>query len=87
MMVGMPCFSHYFFRIIWFATILMIWKNQNNRVFQNTVYNPFTLIEKVKQLSFLWLKSKQVPLAYGYHDWCRHPLLCMGVPFIGTVTL
>jgi hypothetical protein len=78
-MAGMPRFSHSFFEIIWFATIWMIWKDRNSRVFQNKASNPFTLVEKIQQQSFLWLKSKQTPLAYSYHEWCKHPLLCMGV--------
>ena len=78
-MAGMPRSSHYFFALIWFATIWMMWKDQNSRVFQNTTSNSFTLIEKIQQQSFLWLKSKHLPLAFSYHDWCNHPLLCMGV--------
>jgi len=57
-MAGMPRFSHLFLRIIWFATVWMIWKEMNNRIFQNTISTPFILIEKVKLNSFLWLKSK-----------------------------
>ncbi|KEH18656.1 hypothetical protein MTR_8g027695 [Medicago truncatula] len=41
--------------------------------------NSSTLIEKVKLYSFLWLKSKQATFSYNYHDWWKHPLLCMGV--------
>jgi len=67
-MAGMPLFSHLFFMIIWFATFWVIWKERNNRTFQNTISTPFTLIEKVKIISFLWLKSKQVALAYSYQD-------------------
>lgn len=78
-MAGMPLFSHLFFRIIWFATVWVIWKERNNRIFHNTVSTPFTLIEKVKLNSFLWLKSKQVTFVYSYHDWWRQPILCMGV--------
>jgi len=52
-MAGMPRFSHSFFSVIWLATIWMIWKDRNSRVFQNTDSNTFTLIEKVKQQSFL----------------------------------
>jgi len=59
-MAAMPHFSHYFFHIIWFATVWMIWKNRNNRVIQNPGSNPLTPIEKIQQLSFLWLKSKRL---------------------------
>jgi len=51
----------------------------NNRVFQNTVSTPVTLIEKVKLNSLLWLKSKQVPFSYSYHDWWKHLFLCIVV--------
>ena len=78
-MAGMPTYSHLFFTINWFVTIWMLWKKRNNWVFNSTVSNHFTLIEKVKLHSFLWLKSKQVAFAYSYHDWWKHPVLCMTV--------
>jgi len=78
-MVGLPRFSHLFLRIIWFASVWVIWKERNSRVFNNVTLNPFFLLEKVKLDSFLWLKSKQVAFSYSYHDWWKHLLLCMGV--------
>jgi hypothetical protein len=78
-MAGMPTYSHFFFKIVWFVTIWVLWKERNRRVFQNTVSTHFSLIEKVKLHSFLWLKSKQLAFAYNYHDWWKHPILCMGV--------
>ncbi|RHN55201.1 putative reverse transcriptase zinc-binding domain-containing protein [Medicago truncatula] len=71
-----------YLRIIWFATVWVIWKEMNNRVFQNTVSTPFILIDKIKLHPFLWLKSKQVAFAYSYTDWWlevgRHfaPVFC-----------
>jgi len=65
--------------LIWFATVWAIWKEMNNRVFQNTVSDPANLIEIVKRNSYLWLRSKQVAFAYSYHDWWKHPTPCMGV--------
>ncbi|RHN69914.1 hypothetical protein MtrunA17_Chr3g0129951 [Medicago truncatula] len=77
-MAGMPLLTYSFFRVIWFATIWVIWKERNNRVFQNTGSELFNLIEIVKRYSFLWLRSKQVAFAYSYHDWWKHPIHCMG---------
>jgi hypothetical protein len=78
-MVGMPIYSHLYFRIIWFVTIWLLWNERNNRVFKNTGSSSFVLIEKVKLQSFIWLKSKQASFDYAYHDWWKHPILCMGV--------
>jgi len=77
-MAGMPFSTQVFFRIIWFATIWVLWRERNNRVFKNIVSSHVALIEKVKLHSFLWLKSKQVAFDYSFHDWWRHPTLCMG---------
>jgi len=76
-MAGMQRVSHLYFRTIWFATIWVIWKERNNRIFQNTVTTPFVLMDKIKLHSFLWLKSKQVDFVYRYVDWWKNPLLCM----------
>jgi len=78
-MVGLPRFSYLYLRLIWFAFVWVIWKERNNRVFNNVTLNPSVLLEKVKLNSFLWIKSKQVAFFYSYHDWWKHPLQCMGV--------
>jgi len=46
--------THMFLRIIWFTSVWVLWKERNDRVFNNTTSTPFTLIEKVKLSSFLW---------------------------------
>jgi hypothetical protein len=78
-MAGMPFCTQLYFRVIWFATVWVIWKERNNRVFQNTVSDPSTLLEIVKRNSYIWLRSKQVAFGYSYHDWWRHPMPSMGV--------
>jgi hypothetical protein len=78
-LVGMPRSTFIFFKVIWLASVWVIWKEQNYRVFKNTAYEPWTLIEKVKLNSFLWLKSKHESFVYSFHDWWKHTLLCMGV--------
>lgn len=78
-MSGFPRFTHMFFRIIWFTSVWVLWKERNDRVFNNTTLVPSILIENVKLTSFSWLKSKQATFTYNYHDWWKQPLLCMGV--------
>ena len=77
-MAGLPRFSHLYLRIIWFASVWVIWKERNNRIFNNVTLHPSVLLEKVKLNSFLWIKSKQVAFLYSYHDRWKHPLQCMG---------
>jgi len=78
-MPGLPRSSHTFFRIIWLASVWIIWKEMNNRVFHQKVAAPQILAEKVKLLSFRWLKANMVTFVFSYHDWWQHPLSCMGV--------
>jgi len=78
-MAGLPRSTHLHLRVIWFASVWVIWKERNNRVFNNVVTAPPILLEKIKLNSFLWLKSKRAHFSYSYHDWWKHPLLCMGV--------
>jgi len=78
-MAGMSCGTYSFFKVIWFACVWVIWKDRNNRILKNTTSNTLVLFEKVKLLSFLWLKAKQTSFNYCYHDWWKHPLPCMGV--------
>jgi hypothetical protein len=68
-----------YLKVIWLACVWAIWKELNNRVFNDTVIDPFHIVEKVKLNSFLWLSSNSEPIAFGFHDWWRHPLFCMGV--------
>ena len=78
-MAGLPRHSHFYFKIIWFVTVWVIWKERNNKVFKHTVSTPYHLLEKVKLNSFLRLESKQMPFVYEYHEWWTHPFLCMGL--------
>jgi hypothetical protein len=78
-LAGMTRASHVYFKVIWMASIWAIWKDRNNCVFNNVVSDPLSIVEKVKLNSFLWLSSNVVPISFGFHDWWRYPLLCMGI--------
>lgn len=78
-MEDMPRSSHIFFKVIMLACVWVHWKEINNHIFKNTASDPSVLIDKVKLNSFLWMKSKHASFNYSFHDWWRHPFLCMGV--------
>jgi len=77
-MAGLPQVTHSFLRIIWFVSAWVLWKGRNICVFQNAVYSPAGMLEKVKLYSFFWLKAKRANFNYSYHDWWKHPIPCMG---------
>ena len=78
-MVGLLRSSHTFFRIIWLACVWIIWKERNNRVFHQKVADSLYLAERVKLLSFQWLKANMITFVFSYHEWWRHPLSCMSI--------
>jgi hypothetical protein len=78
-MAGMSRSSQLYLKIIWLASSWAIWRARNNSVFKNAVIDPHDILEKVKLNSFLWISSNFVTIAFGFHDWWRHPLLYMGV--------
>jgi hypothetical protein len=77
-LAGLPRSSHSYLKVIWLACVWAIWKERNNRIFKNAVIDPYNIVEKVKLNSFLWLSSNFVPITFGFYDWWRHPLLCIG---------
>jgi hypothetical protein len=78
-MAGLPRSTHSYLQGIWYACVWVIWKDRNDRIFQNAASHPYVLFEKIKFNSFVWMKAKLSSFIYSYYDWATHPLLCMGV--------
>jgi hypothetical protein len=78
-LAGLPRSSYSFLQLIWMACVWVIWKERNNRVFHQKITDSQSIADKVKLLSFQWLKVNLITFVFSYHDWWRHPLLCMGV--------
>jgi len=55
-LVGMPRYTHSFFRVIWLACVWIIRKERNNHIFKNVALDPCTH-GKVKLNSFMWLEK------------------------------
>lgn len=52
----------------WCTIMHLIWKERNNMIFKNTKSTSLKLIDKIKLLSFWWLKAKYVSFVCGYHN-------------------
>jgi len=78
-MVGLPHFSHSFLQLIWLACVWTIWKERNNRIFNQKATTTSVMSDKVKLLSFQWLKARLHMFAFSYHDWWQHPMSCIGI--------
>jgi len=78
-LAGLPRFTYSFLKLIWLACVWVIWKERNNRVFNQKASELQQMTDRVKKLSFQWLKACMSTCSFSYHDRWRHPLLCMGV--------
>jgi len=58
---------------IWYGMLLcgkyQIWKERNNMIFNGKNCSTYQLINKIKSLSFVWLKVKIINLSFKYHVW------------------
>jgi hypothetical protein len=66
-------------QVIWFATVWEIWKERNNRVFTNKNCSILQVVDKIKCLTFMWLKGKYVTLPSNYHGWWLSPFTILGI--------
>jgi len=66
-------------KVIWFATTWVIWKERNNRSF-NTLQSPISqVVDKIKAVTFRWLKVRTASLPFNYHGWCLNPFTILGI--------
>jgi len=55
--------------LIWYATTWEIWKERNNRLFNAKECSIHQIVDKIKSLTFMWLKAKFTTLPFNYHAW------------------
>ena len=59
--------------LIWYATVWEIWKERNSRIFNGKECSTYQIVDKIKSLSFLWLKAKLANHSFNYHVWWLSP--------------
>jgi hypothetical protein len=67
-----------FMQLLWFATIWVIWKERNARIYRAKESTMHQLLDNIKLLSFSWFKASSVAFYYKFHDWSQNPFCCLG---------
>jgi len=66
-------------QVIWFATVWEIWKERNNRLFNDKQGTVTQVVDRIKSLTFRWLKAKYVTLPFNYHGRWLSPFTMLGI--------
>ena len=80
----MGCYSvakskQHILQAIWFATVWEIWKERNNRVFNEKKCSIHQVVDKIKSTTFMCLKGKFINIPLNYHGWWLCPFTTLGI--------
>jgi len=56
-----------------------IWNERNNKLFTGKECTIVQVVDKIKSLTFMWLKAKFPSLPFNYHDWWLSPYTILGI--------
>ena len=65
------------FWLIWHASIWIIWKERNARIFKNQVKNFDEVVEEIKAVSWYWSLSRLRIASCLFYEWCWNPRECL----------
>jgi len=63
-----------FLQLLWLMCVWLIWKEHNNRIFNNVHSTIIELTEKVNFHAYWWLKANNTSFVYGCEQWRSDPL-------------
>jgi len=66
-------------QVIWFATVWEIWKERYNRLFTDKIYTVTQVVDKIKSLTFMWLKAKFNTFPFNFHGWWLSPFTLLDI--------
>ena len=66
-------------QVIWFATVWKIWKERNNRLFIDKICSVTQVVDKIKFLTFMWLKTNFNTLPFNLHGWWFSPFTMLDI--------
>jgi hypothetical protein len=65
-------------QMLWFSTVWKIWKERNNRIFKAKECSLLQVVDKIKAISYAWLKAKFASLRLNFHGWWLSPFTMLG---------
>jgi hypothetical protein len=69
---------HSIMQVLWFATVREIWKERNNMIFNAKECSLLRVVDKIKAISYAWLKAKFASLQLNFHGWWLSPFTLLG---------
>jgi len=66
-------------QVIWYATTWEIWKERNNRLFNGKQSSIVQVVDRIKSLTFMWLKEKYPTLSLNLHASWLNPFTILGI--------
>jgi len=66
-------------QVIWYATVWEIWKERNNRLFNGSESPVLQVVDRIKAISYMWLKEKYITLPFNFHGWWLSPFTILGI--------
>lgn len=64
-------------RLIWLATVWVLWKIRNDKIFNGVTYDVHDIVEEIKVLSWKWLLSRTKTTFCLFYEWCWDPISCL----------
>lgn len=65
------------FWLIWHATLWMIWKERNARIFKNQMRSFDEVVDDIKAVSWFWSLSRLRIASCLFYEWCWNPRECL----------
>jgi len=69
-------------QVIWFEPVWKIWKERNNKIFNDNECTIMQVVDKIKSIIFMWLKAKFALLPFNYHGWWLSPFTMLGIGYL-----
>jgi hypothetical protein len=66
-------------QVIRYATVWETWKERNNKIFNAKESTIMHVVDRIKSLTYKWLKVKFAKLPFNYHGWWLSPFTLLGI--------